>query len=97
MWKNAHALQKGLRENGFELGKTESPITPVYVPMGDEEVGKEMVRFLRNEGVFVSAVVYPVIPKGLMLFRMIPTSAHSLEDVHKTIEAFKKVKTNFLS
>ncbi len=95
MWQIAQALQNGLKENGFELGKTDSPVTPVYVPMGNEEMGKNIVRFLRDEGIFVSAVVYPVVPMGIMLFRMIPTTNHSLEDVKKTIEAFKKVRTHF--
>jgi len=92
MWEVANRLQGGLRELGFDLGGTESPVTPVYVPAGDIEVGMGMVKILREEfGIFVSGVMYPVIPKGIILFRLIPTAAHTDEDVDRTLNAFEQM------
>ena len=69
MWHVAHRLQEGLRALGFNIGDTESPITPVYVPAGDEETATKAMRLLRTEyGIFVSAVTYPVVPRGVVLF-----------------------------
>jgi glycine C-acetyltransferase len=93
MWHIAGLLQNGLKELGFDIGDTQSPITPVYVPAGDFETGMTMVRMLRDEyGIFVSGVVYPVVPRGVILFRMIPTAAHSEEDVQITLDAFKNLR-----
>lgn len=93
MWHVAGLLQNGLQELGYDIGDTMSPITPVYVPAGDFETGMAMVRMLRDEyGVFVSGVVYPVVPRGVILFRMIPTAAHSEEDVRITLDAFKQLR-----
>jgi glycine C-acetyltransferase len=78
---------------GFDIGDTESPITPVYVIAGDEKTAMSMIVMLREQfGVFVSAVTYPVVPRGVILFRMIPTAAHSEEDVDRTLEAFGKMR-----
>jgi glycine C-acetyltransferase len=93
MWRIAHRLQSGLVEQGFDIGDTESPITPVYVIAGDEKMAMAMMVMLREQfGVFVSAVTYPVVPRGVILFRMIPTAAHSEEDVDRTVEAFGKMR-----
>lgn len=93
MWKMAYKLQKGLMDLGFDIGDTRSPITPVYVPAGDLETGMSMIKMLREEyGVFVSGVAYPVVPLGVVLFRMIPTASHSEEDIDITLEAFKKLR-----
>jgi glycine C-acetyltransferase len=93
MWSIAHRLQHGLKELGYDLGSTESPITPVFVPAGDLELAEQMVRYLREEhGVFVSGVTYPVVPKGIVLFRMIPTAAHTDEDVDRTLAAFRGLR-----
>jgi glycine C-acetyltransferase len=93
MWHIARLLQNGLVELGYDIGDTQSPITPVYVPAGDEETGMGMIRMLREDyGVFVSGVVYPVVPKGVALFRMIPTASHTEEDVARTLEAFKNLR-----
>ncbi len=89
MWEVAARLQKGLAALGFDIGDTRSPITPVYVPAGSDETAMAMIRLLREEyGVFVSGVTYPVVPPGVILFRMIPTASHSDEDVDRTLEAF---------
>ncbi len=93
MWHMTHRLQNGLKELGFDIGDTNSPITPVYVPAGDVETGMSMIRMLRGEyGVFVSGVTYPVVPLGVVLFRMIPTASHSEEDIDITLEAFKNLR-----
>ncbi len=86
-------LQDGLVDLGYDIGDTQSPITPVYVPAGSEETAKEMIRMLREDyGIFVSGVTYPVVPRGIVLFRIIPTAAHSEEDVERTLEAFKGLR-----
>ncbi|HUX13030.1 MAG TPA: pyridoxal phosphate-dependent aminotransferase family protein, partial [Spirochaetia bacterium] len=93
MWKIARRLQTGLVELGFDIGDTASPITPVYVPAGDLTVAMNMIRMLREEyGVFVSGVTYPVVPRGIVMFRMIPTASHSEEDVDITLEAFRAMR-----
>lgn len=94
LWKVATALQNGLRENGFDIGKTESPVTPVYFS-GSVPEGTNIVIDLReNYNIFCSIVVYPVVPKGVLMLRLIPTAAHTLDDVNETIEVFKKIKVN---
>ncbi len=93
MWRIAKMLQQGLVDLGFDIGDTQSPITPVYVPSGDEKSAMGMISFLRERyGVFVSGVMFPVVPPGVVLFRMIPTAAHSEEDVAKTLEAFRGMR-----
>ena len=90
LWENVHALQTGLRDRGFDIGETTSPVTPVFLQSegGVPEV-TAMVRDLReNMGVFCSIVVYPVVPKGQIMLRLIPTSSHTLEDVEYTLNAF---------
>jgi glycine C-acetyltransferase len=93
MWQVTRRLQKGLTELGYDIGDTESPITPVYVISGDEKTAMAMISFLREEyGVFVSAVTFPVVPRGVVLFRMIPTAAHTDEDVDSTVAAFRAMR-----
>lgn len=93
LWRIARRLQSGLVELGFNIGDTQSPITPVYVRAGDEEVMTTMMRMLRDEhGVFVSGVTYPVVPRGVALFRLTPTAAHGEDDVDITLAAFKQVR-----
>jgi glycine C-acetyltransferase len=92
-WYIARLLQNGLVELGYDIGDTRSPITPVYVPAGDVETGMAMVRMLRDDyGIFVSGVMYPVVPRGVALFRMIPTASHTEEDVAKTLDAYKNLR-----
>jgi glycine C-acetyltransferase len=93
LWENVHAMQNGLRSRGFNIGETESPVTPVFLHSegGIPEVTR-MVRDLReNMGVFCSIVVYPVVPKGQIMLRIIPTSAHTLDDVEYTLNAFTEL------
>ena len=91
LWKIADALQLGLRERGFNLGKTTSCVTPVILE-GTVGEATQMVNDLRNNySIFCSIVVYPVIPKGMILLRLIPTAVHTMEDVKETLEAFTVV------
>lgn len=92
LWKIVNALQTGLRKNGFNLGNAESPVTPVFLNGGVSE-GSQITYDLReNYNIFCSLVGYPVIPKGLIMLRLIPTAAHTMEDVDYTIKSFKKIK-----
>ena len=92
MWEVSGKLKKGLLELGFNVGDVASPITPVYIPVGNINLGAMILMKLRSLGVFVTGVVYPVVPKGVVLFRMIPTAAHSDEDIEITLNAFRKVR-----
>ncbi len=92
LWHNVNRLQKGLRERGFDIGDTNSPVTPVYMK-GDLPEATGMVMDMReNYHIFCSVVVYPVIPKGQIIFRLIPTAAHSDEDTDITLNAFEECK-----
>ncbi|NBC83127.1 MAG: aminotransferase class I/II-fold pyridoxal phosphate-dependent enzyme [Bacteroidetes bacterium] len=91
LWKVVNALQKGLRDKNFNLGHTESPVTPVILE-GNVAEGTNIVVDLReNYKIFCSIVVYPVVPKGTIMLRIIPTAAHTLEHVDRTIKAFAEV------
>lgn len=91
LWTVSNALQKGLTEAGLNIGVTESPVTPVYLS-GSVAEGTQVTMDLReNYNIFCSIVVYPVIPKGQLLLRLIPTAMHTLEDVEYTVKAFKDV------
>jgi glycine C-acetyltransferase len=92
LWTVVNALQAGLKEAGFDLGRTNSPVTPVYMKGGPAEASNMVYDLRENYGVFCSIVVYPVIPKGELLLRLIPTAMHSLEDVTYTVNAFKEVR-----
>ena len=95
LWKKSNSLKQGLEDLGFAIGPGESPICSVLVPVGEGEVttiGAQMVKYLRDNGVFVTAVVYPVIPLGLCMFRMIPTVAHTEADIAETHAVFKKMR-----
>lgn len=91
LWQIANALQSGLRERGFDLGVTNTMVTPVFLK-GDLYEATTLTRDLReNYGIFCSIVIYPVIPKGLIVLRLIPTAAHSLEDVQRTLDAYTEM------
>jgi len=91
LWEIATALQKGLKERGFNLGVTNTMVTPVFLE-GDLSEATALTRDLReNYGIFCSIVIYPVIPKGLILLRLIPTAVHSLEDVQLTLDAYSEM------
>ncbi|MDO1514408.1 aminotransferase class I/II-fold pyridoxal phosphate-dependent enzyme [Maribacter confluentis] len=92
LWENVNALQNGLKENGFDIGTTTSCVTPVYLN-GSIPEAMALVKDLReNHGIFCSIVVYPVIPKGLILLRLIPTATHTLQDVEETLAAFSAIR-----
>ncbi|MDR4987350.1 MAG: aminotransferase class I/II-fold pyridoxal phosphate-dependent enzyme [Bacteroidales bacterium] len=92
LWTITRALQNGLVKRGFNIGLTESPVTPVVLS-GDTPEGTNLTHDLReNFNIFCSVVAYPVIPKGMIILRLIPTAMHTLEDVEYTLEAFSKVK-----
>lgn len=92
LWSNVKKIQTGLKERGFDIGNTNSPVTPIYMK-GDVPEATQMVMDLReNYHIFCSIVVYPVIPKGDIIFRIIPTAAHSDEDIEKTLMAFEETK-----
>ena len=91
LWEVAAALQEGLKERGFDLGVTNTMVTPVFLK-GDLHEATSLTRDLReNYGIFCSIVIYPVIPKGLILLRLIPTAAHSLQDVEHTLYAYSEM------
>ncbi|RZN84018.1 MAG: aminotransferase class I/II-fold pyridoxal phosphate-dependent enzyme [Winogradskyella sp.] len=92
LWKIVDALQSGLKNRGFDIGTTQSCVTPVYLK-GSIPEAMALVRDLReNHGIFCSIVVYPVIPRGLILLRMIPTATHTLQDVEETLDAFDAIR-----
>jgi glycine C-acetyltransferase len=92
LWTIVRALQKGLKDAGLDLGKTESPVTPVYLKGGVPEATQVTYDLRENFGIFCSIVVYPVIPKGMIMLRLIPTASHTLEDVDYTVKCFKEIK-----
>lgn len=92
LWDNARKLQSGLKERGFDIGKTDSPVTPVYMKGGVEEATAMVMDLRENYGVFASVVVYPVIPKGHIIYRLIPTAAHTDADIEETLDAFSETK-----
>jgi len=91
LWKITNALQKGLIENGFEIGETDSCVTPVYMNGSIPESTNLIYDLRENYNVFCSMVVYPVVPKGMIILRLIPTAVHTIEDVNYTIDCFSKI------
>jgi glycine C-acetyltransferase len=92
LWENAGKLQEGLKERGFDIGKTDSVVTPVYMKGGVEEATAMVMDIRENYHIFCSIVVYPVIPKGNIIYRLIPTAVHTDDDIQKTLEAFSATK-----
>jgi len=92
LWIIVRALQKGLREAGLDLGKTESPVTPVFMKSGVPQATQMIYDLRENYGIFCSVVVYPVVPKDVVMLRLIPTADHTLEDVEYTVKAFIEIK-----
>lgn len=92
LWENVNALQNGLRKRNFNIGDTNTCVTPVYLE-GSVPEAMVMVNDLReNYGIFLSIVIYPVIPKGIILLRMIPTTSHTMEDIDETLVAFEAIR-----
>jgi len=97
LWENVNTLQSGLKARGFDIGTTQSCVTPVYLK-GSIPEAMALVRDLReNYGIFCSIVVYPVIPKGLILLRLIPTATHTLQDVSETLDAFDAIRDRLVN
>ncbi len=94
LWKITNALQRGLRDAGFEIGNTDSPVTPVFLNGAIPEATNLILDLRENYDIFCSMVVYPVVPKGVILLRLIPTAVHTIEDVNYTISAFKDIHEN---
>ena len=92
LWKVTRRLQEGFREMGFDIGPAEACVTPVHVKAGLEQATNIVVDLRQNYRIFCSVVIYPVIPLGMVIFRIIPTAAHSMEDVERTLAAFKEIK-----
>lgn len=92
LWDVATKLQNGLRSRGFDIGKTDSVVTPIYMKGGVEEATAMVMDLRENYNIFCSIVVYPVIPKGHIIYRLIPTAVHTDEDIRLTLEAFDATK-----
>jgi glycine C-acetyltransferase len=92
LWTIVRALQKGLKEAGLNLGRTESPVTPVFMKCALTQVTQLLYDLRENYGIFCSVVIYPVVPKDVVMLRLIPTADHTLEDVEYTVKAFKELK-----
>ncbi|HNS16666.1 MAG TPA: aminotransferase class I/II-fold pyridoxal phosphate-dependent enzyme [Bacteroidales bacterium] len=92
LWAIAHALQSGLKSKGFDIGKTQSPVTPVFLKGGTATATQITHDLRENYDIFCSIVIYPVVPKDVIMLRIIPTAVHTLENVEYTINAFSEVK-----
>lgn len=92
LWENVNKLQNGLRERGFNIGTTNTPVTPVYMESGVTDAAQLVVDLRENYHIFCSMVMYPVIPKGHLILRLIPTAVHTDEDIRETLEAFSAVR-----
>lgn len=92
LWKIVNALQSGLKEQGFDIGTTKSPVTPVLFKGGLGEAANLAMDLRENYNIFCSMVIYPVVPKDVIMLRLIPTAVHTLDDVNETIKAFASVK-----
>lgn len=91
LWKNVNLLQNGLRERGFNLGAANTPVTPVYLNGSINEAANLIMDIRENYNIFLSIVVYPVVPKGVMLLRLIPTADHTEKDIQETLHCFTEV------
>ena len=91
LWEITHALQSGLVAAGFEIGETNTCVTPVYLNGSIPESTNLIYDLRENYNIFCSMVVYPVVPKGMIILRLIPTAVHTLEDVKYTIESFSNI------
>ncbi len=92
MWEVNAKLKAGLRELGYTVDEVASPVTPVLVPYTEINIAMAILQKMREEGIFLTGVVYPVVPRGIVLFRMIPTASHTDDDISRTLAAYKKVR-----
>lgn len=91
LWKIVNALQKGFKDRGFDIGTTTSPVTPILLKGNETEAVRMIMDLRENYGIFCSIVVYPVVPKGVIMLRIIPTASHTMEDVNYTLNAFEEI------
>lgn len=91
LWENVHALQSGLKERGFDIGHSNTPVTPVYLKGSPSEAANMIMDIRENYNIFLSIVVYPVVPKGVMLLRLTPTAVHTRQDIDETLHCFSEV------
>ncbi|MBW8523779.1 aminotransferase class I/II-fold pyridoxal phosphate-dependent enzyme [Chryseobacterium chendengshani] len=94
LWVIANNLQSGLKDAGFDIGTTNSPVTPVYLDGSIDEAAALVSDLRENHAIFCSLVMYPVVPKGIIMLRLIPTAIHTLEDVKRTLLVFNKIRSN---
>ena len=97
LWRNALKLQQGLKDRGFDIGNTDSVVTPVYMKGGVEEATAMVMDLRENYRIFCSIVVYPVIPKGHIIYRLIPTAVHTDKDIEETLKAFSETKEKLVA
>ena len=97
LWDNVNKLQSGLKERGFDIGTTQSCVTPVYLKGSVPEAMARVKDLRENYRIFCSIVVYPVIPKGLILLRLIPTASHNFDDIEETLEAFSSIRERLVT
>ncbi len=95
LWHNTRLLQEGLKTVGYDIGDTCSPITPIYLTCSEEKAAAFLHELRYTYGVFCSPVVYPVVPKGTLILRLIVTALHEEEDIHQTLDAFAKLQQTF--
>lgn len=94
LWTIVNALQKGLKDDGLDIGNTQSPVTPVFLKGGVPEATQLTIDLRENYNIFCSIVIYPVVPKDVIMLRLIPTAVHTLENVQYTIKAFSDIQSN---
>jgi glycine C-acetyltransferase len=92
LWTITRAMQKGLRDRGFNIGKAQACVTPVFLKGNVAEATNILIDLRQNYKIFCSVVIYPVVPKDVIMFRLIPTAMHSLEDVEYTLDAFGEIQ-----
>jgi glycine C-acetyltransferase len=97
LWENVKAIQGGLKERGFNLGETDSPVTPIFLQGTIHEAANLIYDLRENFGVFCSIVLYPVVPKGVIMLRLIPTASHTMEDIQFTLDAFSQIQEKLSS
>ena len=92
LWTIVNGIQGGLRDKGFDIGTTQSPVTPVLLNGGTYDAANLIQDLRMSYNIFCSMIIYPVVPKGVIMLRIIPTAMHSMEDVNETISVFEKIK-----
>ena len=92
LWRNVNALQSGLKERGFDIGDTNTCVTPVFMKGSVNQAAQVVYDMRENYGIFCSIVVYPVVPKDVLMLRMIPSASHTMEDIETTLRAFSEIR-----